>query len=141
MRVVDTDERAGEIARMSNRTIIALAAFLIALATILGAFGAHALQGKLTPERLQVFETAVRYQFFHALGLFGIGLAARFYEGALVNWSAALVLTGMVLFSGSIYLLSFGAPRLLGIVTPIGGTLLIAGWIAFAVAVLRSAAK
>jgi uncharacterized membrane protein YgdD (TMEM256/DUF423 family) len=123
---------------MTSRTIIATAALLIAAATILGAFGAHALQTKLTPDRLSIYETAVRYHFYHALGLLGIGLAARVYEGALVSWSAGLVLSGVVLFSGSIYFLSFGAPRMIGIITPIGGTLLIAGWIAFAAAVIRS---
>lgn len=122
---------------MNSRALIVTAALLIAAATMLGAFGAHALQGKLSPDRLSVYETAVRYHFYHALGLLGIGLAARFYEGALLGWAAGLVLAGVVLFSGSIYLLSFGAPRLLGIVTPIGGTLLIAGWITFAIAVLK----
>ena len=122
---------------MSSRTIIVTAALLIAVATILGAFGAHALQGKLSPDRLSIYETAVRYQFYHALGLLGLGLAARFYQGALVSWSAGLILSGIVLFSGSIYFLSFGAPRMIGIVTPIGGTLLIAGWIVFAVAVWK----
>lgn len=122
---------------MTSRTIIVTAALLVAAATILGAFGAHALQSKLSPDRLSIYETAVRYHFYHALGLLGIGLAARFYEGALVGWSAGLVLAGVVLFSGSIYFLSFGAPRMIGIITPIGGTLLIAGWIAFAAAVWR----
>lgn len=122
---------------MTSRTIIVTAALLVAAATILGAFGAHALQSKLSPDRLSIYETAVRYHFYHALGLLGIGLAARFYEGAWVGWSAGLVLAGVVLFSGSIYFLSFGAPRMIGIITPIGGTLLIAGWIAFAAAVWR----
>lgn len=123
---------------MNSRTLIATAALLIAAATLLGAFGAHALQGKLAPDRLSVYETAVRYHFYHALGLLGIGLAARFFESALLGWSAGLVLAGVVLFSGSIYVLSFGAPRLLGIVPPIGGTLLIAGWITFAIAVWKT---
>jgi uncharacterized membrane protein YgdD (TMEM256/DUF423 family) len=123
---------------MTSRTILILAAVLIALATILGAFGAHALQARLAPDRLSIYETAVRYHFFHALGLLGIGIAARFYDGAWMGWSAGLVLAGIVLFSGSIYFLSFGAPRTIGIVTPIGGTMLIAGWIAFAVAVWRA---
>jgi uncharacterized membrane protein YgdD (TMEM256/DUF423 family) len=122
---------------MTSRSIIVTAALLIALATIFGAFGAHALQAKLSPDRLSIYETAVRYQFYHALGLLGLGLAARTYEGTLVSWSAGLIVLGIVLFSGSIYILSFGAPRIVGIITPIGGTALIAGWIAFAVAVLR----
>lgn len=120
---------------LTSRSIIVWAAVLIALATACGAFGAHALQARLSPDRLSIYETAVRYQFYHALGLLGIGLAARFYAGALASWSAVLIILGIVLFSGSIYLLSFGAPRMLGIVTPIGGTALIAGWVVFAVAV------
>jgi uncharacterized membrane protein YgdD (TMEM256/DUF423 family) len=122
---------------MNSRWILAIAGLLIALATISGAFGAHALQTRLSVERLGVYETAVRYHFFHALGLLGIGLAARYIDTAWLRWSAMLVIVGIALFSGSIYALSFGAPRGLGIVTPIGGVALIAGWIAFAIAVLR----
>lgn len=122
---------------MNNRWILATAGLLIALATISGAFGAHALQGTLSPERLDVYETAVRYQFFHALGLLAIGLAARAVDAPMLRWSAILVVVGIVLFSGSIYALSFGAPRLLGIVTPVGGVALIAGWIVFAATLFR----
>ena len=120
----------------SGRTL-ALAGFLLALATVFGAFGAHALKAQLPPDRLQVFETAVRYHFFHALGLLGIGLTMRFIDASPVRWSAMLVLVGIVLFSGSLYALTFGAPRALGVVTPVGGLALIAGWICFAVGVWR----
>jgi uncharacterized membrane protein YgdD (TMEM256/DUF423 family) len=122
---------------MHNRWILAAGGMLIALATICGAFGAHALQTRLSPERLDIYETAVRYQFFHALGLLAIGLAARTVETPMLRWSAVLVVTGIVLFSGSIYALSFSAPRMIGIVTPIGGVALIAGWIVFVLAVLK----
>lgn len=121
---------------MNSRWILATAGILIALATITGAFGAHALQGRLAPERLSIYETAVRYQFYHALGLLAIGLFARVTDAPILRWPALLVIVGIVLFSGSIYALSFGAPRMLGIVTPLGGLALIAGWIAFVVAVL-----
>ena len=123
---------------MNNRWILPLAGVLVAFATILGAFGAHALQSRLAPERLTIYETAVRYQFYHALGLLVIGWIARSADLALLRWSALLVVVGIVLFSGSIYALSFGAPRPLGIVTPVGGLALIAGWILFAVAVSRA---
>ena len=103
-----------------------------------GAFGAHALKAQLSPDRLQVYETAVRYHFFHALGLLGIGLTLRFVDVATVRWAAVLVIAGIVLFSGSLYALTFGAPRLLGIVTPVGGLALIAGWVCFAAGVWRS---
>ena len=122
---------------MNNRWILAAAGLLIALATLLGAFGAHALQTRLSPDRLDIYETAVRYHFFHALGLLAIGLAARTIDAPALRWSALLVVTGIVLFSGSIYALSFSAPRFIGIVTPIGGVALIAGWIVFAVAMFR----
>ena len=122
---------------MSSRWILAIGGLLIALGTISGAFGAHALQARLSPEKLAVYETAVRYHFFHALGLLAIGLAARGVDTPMLRWSAGLVIAGIVLFSGSIYALSFGAPRPLGIITPVGGLALIAGWLLFAVAILR----
>jgi len=122
---------------MDARKTLAIAGLLIALATALGAFGAHALKAHLPSDKLQVYETAVRYHFLHALGLLAIGVLLRSLDGELLRWSAALVLAGIVLFSGSLYLLTFGAPRLVGIVTPIGGLALIAGWILFAATVLR----
>jgi uncharacterized membrane protein YgdD (TMEM256/DUF423 family) len=121
----------------SSRTLAA-AGILLALATALGAFGAHALKAQLAPDRLQVYETAVRYHFFHTLGLLGIGVTMRFVDGSPVRWAAVLVLVGVVLFSGSLYALTFGAPRFLGVVTPLGGLALIAGWLCFAAGVWRS---
>jgi uncharacterized membrane protein YgdD (TMEM256/DUF423 family) len=105
---------------------------------VFGAFGAHALKAQLSPDRLQVYETAVRYHFFNALGLIGIGLTLRFVDAPAVRWAAVLVLIGVILFSGSLYALTFGAPRLFGVVTPFGGLALIAGWICFAAGVWRS---
>ncbi|HUI62364.1 MAG TPA: DUF423 domain-containing protein [Steroidobacteraceae bacterium] len=122
---------------MDARRTLATAGMLIALATVLGAFGAHALRTQLPPERLQIFETAVRYQFFHALGLLAIGVLMRSVDSAALRWSALSLLAGIILFSGSLYLLTFGAPRLLGAVTPLGGLALIAGWLGFVVAILR----
>jgi uncharacterized membrane protein YgdD (TMEM256/DUF423 family) len=119
------------------RKTLAIAAALIALATALGAFGAHALKAHLTQDKLQVYETAVRYHFIHALGLLAIGVLLRSIDGELLRWSALLILVGILLFSGSLYLLTFGAPRVMGAVTPIGGLALIAGWILFATTILR----
>jgi uncharacterized membrane protein YgdD (TMEM256/DUF423 family) len=121
----------------SGRTL-AIAGFLLALATIFGAFGAHALKTQLSPDRLQVYETAVRYHFFHALGLLGIGLALRFMDVPSIRWAAVLVVVGIVLFSGSLYALTFGIPRSFGAVTPLGGVALIAGWICFAIGAWRA---
>ena len=123
---------------MSSGRVLAIAGLLLALATVLGAFGAHALKGQLAPDRLQVYETAVRYHFFHALGLLGVGLTLRFVDTRPVRWAALLIIVGVVLFSGSLYALTFGAPRPVGIVTPFGGLALIAGWIAYAVGLWRS---
>ena len=123
---------------MNSGRTLAIAGLLLALATIFGAFGAHALKAQLSPDRLQVYETAVRYHFFHALGLLGIGLALRFMDAACIRWAAVLVIVGIVLFSGSLYALTFGAPRPFGIVTPFGGVALIAGWICFAVGAWRA---
>ena len=123
---------------MSSSRVLAVAGVLLALATVLGAFGAHALKAQLAPDRLQVYETAVRYHFFHALGLLGIGLTLRFVDTGLVRWAALLVLVGVVLFSGSLYALTFGAPRIFGPITPLGGLALIAGWTSYAVGLWRS---
>ena len=122
---------------MDARKTLVLAGLLIALATALGAFGAHALKAHLPQDKLQVYETAVRYHFLHALGLLAIGVLLRTLDSELLRWAAALVLAGIVLFSGSLYLLTFSAPRLVGILTPVGGLALIAGWILFAATVLR----
>lgn len=122
---------------MNSSRTLAIAGLLLALATAFGAFGAHALKAQLSPDRLQVYETAVRYHFFHALGLLGIGLTLRFADVGPVRWAAVLVLVGIVLFSGSLYALTFGAPRPFGIVTPLGGLALIAGWISFAIGAWR----
>jgi uncharacterized membrane protein YgdD (TMEM256/DUF423 family) len=122
---------------MDARKTLAVAGALIALATVLGAFGAHALKAQLSPDKLAVYETAVRYHFIHALGLLVIGVLLRWLDGKLLRWSAALVLVGIILFSGSLYLLTFGAPRLVGVVTPLGGLALIGGWSLFAATMWR----
>lgn len=119
--------------------MLAIAGVLLALATVLGAVGAHALKAQLPPDQLQIYETAVRYHFFHALGLLGIGLTLRFVDTRPVRWAAVLILVGVVLFSGSLYALTFGAPPLVAIVAPpLGGLALIAGWISYAVGMWRS---
>jgi uncharacterized membrane protein YgdD (TMEM256/DUF423 family) len=125
---------------------LGLAALLLALATACGAFGAHALKSQLPPERLQVWETAVRYQFFQALGLLGVGLTLRVLDAgaalpraaAAVRAAAVLITTGVVLFCGSLYALALGAPRALGLLTPLGGVAWIAAWVLFGWAVWRA---
>jgi uncharacterized membrane protein YgdD (TMEM256/DUF423 family) len=123
--------------------IIALGAVLGALAVAIGAFGAHGLQGRVTPELLAVFEVGVRYQMFHALALILLGLfAGREASSALptsVAPAAALFLAGVVVFSGSLYLLVLTGARWLGAVTPLGGVAFILGWVMFARAALLRA--
>jgi uncharacterized membrane protein YgdD (TMEM256/DUF423 family) len=108
------------------------AALLIALATLIGALGAHALKGRLPADRFGLLQTAVYYQFFHALGLLGLGLALERAPSRALGAAAWFVLCGVLLFSGSLYLLLGGAPRLIGVLTPVGGMCLIAGWCAAA---------
>jgi len=113
---------------------------LAALAAVaLGAFGAHALKGRLSPEMLAVWRTAVEYHLFHALGMLAVGFAAaRLPDSALLKWSGWLMLAGIVLFSGSLYALALSGERWLGAVTPAGGTAFLAAWALFAAAVLRA---
>ena len=112
----------------------------MAAATVLGALGAHALQSRLSPDQLHVYDTAVRYHFYHTLGLLAIGLTVRAGASRLARCSAGVIIVGIVLFCGSLYALCFGAPRVLGWLTPVGGITLIVGWVLFAVAMLRNAA-
>ena len=122
---------------MNSARTLAVAGLLLALATACGAFGAHALRAHLAPERLQLWETAVRYQLFQALGLIGVGLTLRTLDAGALRTAAALIVAGVVLFSGSLYALALGAPRSLGLLTPVGGLAWVAGWLLFAFAVWR----
>lgn len=121
-----------------SRWILAAGGLLVAAATVLGALGAHALHSRLAPDRMEVYETAVRYHFYHALGLLAIGLAARGADSALLRAAAVLVVLGVLLFSGSLYALTFGAPPIVGVITPVGGVALIVGWVVFAAGVLQA---
>jgi uncharacterized membrane protein YgdD (TMEM256/DUF423 family) len=117
---------------MSTRLILQLAALLGGLAVAIGAFGAHGLRPMLEASgRFDTFETAVRYQFYHTLALLAVGVlaVARPELRGPVGTTAALWLGGMLLFSGSLYLLCFTGITKLGAVAPIGGLLLIGGWV------------
>lgn len=123
----------------AHRFLFAAAAISLLLATVLGAFGTHALQGSLSAGAWSAYETAVQYQFYHGLGLICTTLLAERYPGsralALSGW---LLLAGIILFCGSLYLLAFGAPTALGMITPLGGTAFMAGWLALGIGVLRA---
>lgn len=113
-------------------------AVLAFLAIGLGAFGAHSLSGRLSPEDLSVFETGVRYHMYHALGLFAVAWASTRWPGSLIETSGWLMIGGTLLFSGSLYALVLTGHRWLGAVTPIGGVALMIAWALLAVRVYRA---
>lgn len=119
------------------RTILVTAGVLLALGTVLGAVGTHAMRARLTPDELGVFETAVRYHIYNALGLLAMGAVALSVNPPLLRWSAGLIVAGILLFSGALYAASLGAPRIIHLLPPFGGMALIGGWVLFAVAVWR----
>ncbi len=109
----------------------------MAIGVVIGALGAHALQRVLEPRQLESLHTAVNYQLFNALGLLAIGLLMRDDPASVLRIVSLLLIAGIVCFSGGIYVMLAGAPRFLGLVTPVGGVLLIGAWLTFAVAMLR----
>jgi uncharacterized membrane protein YgdD (TMEM256/DUF423 family) len=107
-------------------------------AVLLGAFGAHALKDHLSPEMLAVYHSAVEYQFYHAFGLLVVGISTNSTPNSrLLRWSGALMISGIVLFSGSLYLLSVTGTHWLGAVTPFGGIAFVAAWACLIAAVLK----
>lgn len=121
-----------------QKLFLTIGGIAMALAVSLGAFGAHGLQGKLSAEMFDIFETGVRYNFYHAIGLLIIGvLAFHLPETGLLRWSGWLMIAGIVIFSGSLYLLSMSGVRWLGAITPIGGICFIVSWILLAIAVWK----
>jgi uncharacterized membrane protein YgdD (TMEM256/DUF423 family) len=108
------------------------------LATILGAFGTHALKPVLPPARFDSFETGVNYQFFQTLGLCVILLMRSRADSVLLRWSSRFIVIGLALFCGSIYALTFGAPRVFGMVAPLGGSSFMIAWLLFAIGIGRA---
>jgi uncharacterized membrane protein YgdD (TMEM256/DUF423 family) len=117
----------------NERLPLLIGALLAALGILLGAFGAHGLRAALSPEALGWWQTGVQYQMWQATGLVAIG-AARLPGTRLSVWLLAL---GTLVFSGSLYLLALTGARWLGMVTPVGGVLMIAGWVCFAIGLAR----
>lgn len=132
---MDTDAR--DVPNATAGRWLAFAGISLGVATMLGAFGTHALKPVLPPERFESFATGVSYQFFHTLGLLVIALLRARRDGALLRLSAWLVVAGLLLFCGSIYALTFGAPRFLGMVAPLGGTSFMLAWLLFALSLWR----
>jgi len=109
-----------------------------ALVVLFGAFGAHALKARLSVEMLAAYQTGVHYHLFHAMGLLAAGLLATQLPGsAYLKWSGWMMLVGIILFSGSLYILSISGLRWWGMVTPIGGMSFIAAWILFVLAIVK----
>ncbi len=115
-----------------------MACLLMATAVSLGAFGAHGLKKIITPDMLSVYQTGVQYQFYHALGLLGVAFIAHVNSTKLVNMAGNLMFTGVMIFSGSLYLLVILNIKWLGAITPIGGVLMVISWVLLAWSVFRS---
>ena len=127
-----------------NKTFLITAAIIGALSVALGAFGAHGLKDKLNEYTLGIFETAVRYQFYHMFALLTVGLLFQSYNNGWMLWSGRLFIAGMILFCGSLYLLTYfiannnESMKWLGAVTPFGGLCFIAGWVCIAIGIVKS---
>ena len=125
-----------------HKGFLKTAALTGALSVMLGAFAAHSLKNLLSPDNLQVFETAVRYQFYHVFALLAVGVLYAAFPGRSMVWAGRFFIAGMILFSGSLYLLCYVKYHemplnWLGAITPFGGACFIAGWLFLFVAVLK----
>ena len=126
-----------------NKTFLVTACILGALSVISGAFGAHALKSRMPADAFEIYETAIKYLFYHVFALLAAGILAQSFPGNLITWSGRLIIYGIILFCGSLYLLSYfktaGNEQMnwLGAITPFGGLSFIAGWICMALAVLK----
>jgi uncharacterized membrane protein YgdD (TMEM256/DUF423 family) len=125
-----------------HKGFIKTAAFTGALSVMLGAFAAHGLKQILAPDDLQIFETATRYMFYHVFALLSAGILYKEYPGKLMKWAGNLFIAGIIIFSGSLYLLCcvkhFEMPlNRLGAITPFGGAAFIGGWLMLFLAVIK----
>jgi uncharacterized membrane protein YgdD (TMEM256/DUF423 family) len=121
------------------KLFIILGAINAFLAVALGAFGAHGLEGKVEPKYLEIWKTAVQYQMFHAIGLMIVGfLLGQFPGSSVLNWSGWLMLIGIILFSGSLFVLAVTAISKLGAITPLGGLAFLAAWVLLIVATVKN---
>ena len=121
-----------------SRLFFAFGSGFALIAVVTGAFAAHALKTRLSPDMFQVFEVAARYQMYHALGLVAVAWAASQWSSQLIAASGWLFVAGIVIFSGSLYILSLTGVRWLGAITPIGGVAFIIGWGCLLWAAIRS---
>ncbi len=110
------------------KSILTIAAISGLLAVVLGAFGAHALKKMISPEMLEVYKTGVQYQFYHTFALLAVGVLMHFNTSKALQWSGYLFVVGILLFSGSLYVMTITGIKTLGIITPFGGTVWIVAW-------------
>lgn len=123
---------------MNPRLALLSAAIFLFAAVALGAFGAHALKAEIAPDMMAIYQTAVQYHFWHALGLLGVGvLLAQRPDSRMLRAAAWLLVAGMLLFSGSLYALALTGVRGLGAVTPLGGAAFLGAWACLARAAWR----
>ena len=120
-----------------DKTFLLIGAGAGFLAVALGAFGAHGLRARLSPDMLAVFETGVRYHMYHALALLAVAWAASRWPESSAGTAGWAFIIGIVVFSGSLYILSFTGMRWLGAITPIGGVAFLLGWLLLAWAAWR----
>ena len=123
---------------MTGKICLLVASLALAAAVALGAFGAHAMKSRLGADMLAVYQTAVQYHFWHALGLFALALLMLQWDAPALNLAGWLLLAGLILFCGSLYLLALTGARWLGMVTPLGGLAFLAGWLCLAWAAWRT---
>jgi len=119
------------------KIFVVLGALFAGLSVAAGAFGAHALRGQLEPRMLEVFETAARYQMYHALALFAVAWLVQQTQAQAAQLAGWAFVAGILLFSGSLYAMALTGVRVLGAITPVGGVAFIVGWGALAVAAMR----
>ncbi|MDH3370741.1 MAG: DUF423 domain-containing protein [Gammaproteobacteria bacterium] len=123
----------------SAKLFLILGSINAALVVMLGAFGAHGLKARITTEMLTLFQTGVHYHLFHSLGLLVVGVVAvQIVDSVFLKWAGWLMLAGIFLFSGSLYLVSVVGIRWIGMVTPFGGLAFIAAWILFLMAIIKA---
>ena len=119
------------------KTYIIIGALLSAIGVIIGAFGSHSLKTKLNPEELVIYDIATRYLMYHSIGIISLGILAYNVPDSVVEIPIIIMLIGIILFSGSLYLISIKGYTKLGIITPFGGTAFIVSWILLAINIFK----
>ena len=119
------------------KTYIVIGALLSAIGVIIGAFGSHSLKTKLNPEELVIYDIATRYLMYHSIGIISLGILAYNVPDSVVEIPIIIMLIGIILFSGSLYLISIKGYTKLGIITPFGGTAFIVSWVLLAINIFK----